>query len=125
MSFISTRARCLLPARANASRFEVIRPMRVASSYIIWSISRCSGFNSSSSSVCAKPEMIAAGLLISWATPLAVDHHDRIRHGVHEQTQIALRAGGGGERVHQRPGLAGDLVLEQRGVAPVGARGVD
>src|SRR5207249_8021086 len=38
---------------------------------------------------------------------------------------IALRGGGGGERVHQRPGLAGDLVLEQRGVAPVGARGVD
>ena len=56
---------------------------------------------------------------------LPVDHHDRIGHGVHDEAQIALRGGGGGERVHQRPGLAGDLVLEQRGVAPVGAGGVD
>src|SRR2546422_1915227 len=31
----------------------------------------------------------------------AVDHHDRIGHSVHDEAQIALRGGGGGERVHQ------------------------
>ena len=40
ISFKSTSVRSLLPARANASRFVVIRPMRVASSYIICTVSR-------------------------------------------------------------------------------------
>ena len=35
ISFKSTSVRSLLPARANASRLEVMRPIRVASSYII------------------------------------------------------------------------------------------
>src|SRR6266511_5403513 len=70
MSFRSSRLRSFPPARANASRLDVIRPMRVASSYIICTVSRCSGFRSSSSSVCANPEMMAAGLLIWCATPL-------------------------------------------------------
>jgi len=56
---------------------------------------------------------------------LAIDHHDRIRHGVHEEPQIALRRRGSRERVHQRPGLARDLALEQRRVATVGAGGMD
>ena len=57
--------------------------------------------------------------------PPAVDDHDRIGHGVHEEPQIPLRGGGRRERVHERPGLAGDLVLEQRRVAPVGAGGMN
>jgi len=58
-------------------------------------------------------------------TPLTIDDHDRIGDGLHEQPQIALRGAGGGERVHQRPGLARDFVLEQRRVAPVGAGGME
>ena len=47
-----------------------MRPMRWASSRIIRTMSRCSSSMSSRSRVSANPEMIAAGLLISWATPL-------------------------------------------------------
>src|SRR6266516_3764571 len=55
---------------------------------------------------------------------LTIDHHDRIGDGVHHQPEVALRGRGGGERVHERPGLVRHLVLEQRRVAPVGPEGI-
>ncbi len=53
-----------------------------------------------------------------------VGEDDRVRHGVHHETQVALGGGGGAERLHQRAGLARDLVFEQRGIAAVGAQRV-
>ena len=52
----------------------------------------------------------------------AVDHDDGVGDGVHDEPQVAFRGRCRRERIHERSGLARDLVLEQRRVAAVGAQ---
>ena len=57
-------------------------------------------------------------------TSRAIHHDDRVGDGIHQETHVALRRGGSGERIHQRAGLGGDFLLQQLRVSPIGAERV-
>src|SRR6266851_1616493 len=72
---------------------------------------------------CSVMSRTRTSMRVMWP-PSRAGEDDRVRRGVHHETQVALGGGGGAERLHQRAGLARDLVFEQRGIAAVGAQRV-